>query len=55
LRGLTIPAGEHEIKFIFKPKSYDAGNKVSLAGSLLLLIITSGFAFMKLKRKGERV
>jgi hypothetical protein len=54
LRGLTIPAGEHEIKFLFKPKSYSTGNKVSFAGSLLLLIITSGFAFMKLKRKGEK-
>ena len=54
LRGLTIPAGEHEIKFLFKPKSYYTGNKVSFAGSLLLLIITSGFAFMKLKRKGEK-
>jgi hypothetical protein len=43
LRALSVPAGEHEIRFVFNPASYHTGNKVSLAGSLLLLLVTVGF------------
>jgi len=31
---MVVPAGDHEIKFIFKPASYYFGNKVSLASSV---------------------
>ncbi|NLD63994.1 MAG: YfhO family protein [Bacteroidales bacterium] len=37
LRGMTLPAGSHTITFRFEPESYKIGNKVSLAGSILLL------------------
>ncbi len=37
LRGMTLPAGSHTITFRFEPESYRIGNKVSLAGSILLL------------------
>lgn len=39
LRGMVLPAGKHTVTFRFRPKSYDTGNRVSLAGSLLLILI----------------
>ena len=41
LRGMVLPAGNHEIKFTFKPSSYFTGNKVSLASSILLFLLTA--------------
>jgi hypothetical protein len=38
LRALEIPAGEHEIVFEFKPKSYYTGRQIALASSFVLLI-----------------
>jgi hypothetical protein len=43
LRGMVVPAGNHEIKFSFKPTSYITGNKISLASSVLLIIIIAGY------------
>ena len=37
LRGLKIPAGEHQVEFKFEPVVYSIGEKLSLAFSLLLL------------------
>ena len=51
LRGLQIPAGEHEIRFHFRPDSYIRGNRVSLAGSLLLLLISAGYAAMMFSKR----
>ncbi|MFC2087480.1 YfhO family protein [Bacteroidota bacterium] len=39
LRAMIIPAGDHEIEFHFKPKSYYTGNKISLASSSILIIL----------------
>jgi hypothetical protein len=41
LRGMVLPAGTHEIKFTFKPSSYFTGNKVSLASSIFLFLLTA--------------
>jgi hypothetical protein len=49
LRGMVLPAGDHEIKFSFKPESYFAGNKVSLASSILLILLLSGYFVSKLR------
>ncbi|HNE45428.1 MAG TPA: hypothetical protein PKO19_10780 [Chitinophagales bacterium] len=44
LRGLWVPAGEHEIVFKFEPASFAAGKKVSTASSgLILLLVAIGF------------
>jgi len=51
LRALSVPRGDHEIKFAFKPESYYTGNKVSLAGSILLLLATAGYLAVSLIRK----
>ena len=50
LRAMVVPAGDHEIKFIFKPVSYYAGNKVSLASSVLLILLCAGYFFFKYKK-----
>ena len=51
LRGMVVPAGDHEIKFTFKPASYYMGNKVSLASSILLILLIGVYFFTAFKRK----
>ena len=36
LRALKVPAGEHTIRFEYKPKIYEAGNSIMLAFGILL-------------------
>jgi hypothetical protein len=49
LRGLTVPSGNHVIEFKFEPQSYYMGNKVSLASSILLLLIIAGYGIAKFR------
>lgn len=42
LRAMTVPAGEHTIEFRFEPSSYYIGEKISIASSILLLILLIG-------------
>lgn len=42
LRALRVPAGEHDVEFIFKPKAYKALDKVSLICTLALLVLCLG-------------
>jgi uncharacterized membrane protein YfhO len=55
LRGMILPAGDHEIKFSFEPASYIAGNKISLASSILLILMIAGYVLigMFIKPKAE--
>ncbi|HOF21246.1 MAG TPA: hypothetical protein PLO24_08330 [Bacteroidales bacterium] len=43
LRAMVAPPGEHEIRFSFEPASYITGNRVSLAASVLLILLTAGY------------
>ena len=43
LRGMIVPAGDHEIKFSFKPSSYITGNKISLASSIVLILLFAAY------------
>ncbi|NSW95093.1 MAG: YfhO family protein [Bacteroidales bacterium] len=50
LRGMVVPTGDHEIRFSFEPASYITGNRISLASSLVFIILAAGFiisAFVK--------
>ncbi|MEO6729908.1 MAG: YfhO family protein [Ferruginibacter sp.] len=38
LRGLNIPAGNHTIKFVFAPASYNLGNTLSLIAGIISII-----------------
>ena len=54
LRAMTAPAGEHEIKFEFKPESYFVGNKVSFASSIILILLIAGYIVSGFVKKQER-
>ncbi len=43
LRAMVLPAGDNEVRFEFHPSSYYTGNRVSLASSILLLLLTAGY------------
>jgi len=51
LRAMKIPAGNHEIKFVFEPASYETGSLISLISSALLLLMI-GFFFWRVYSKG---
>jgi hypothetical protein len=51
LRGMIVPAGSHQIKFIFKPSSYFLGNKISLASSILLIFLAGGYFILTFLKK----
>jgi len=51
LRAMIVPAGEHTIEFKFEPRSYYLGNKISLASSILLILIALGYGVYELKKK----
>lgn len=53
LRAMIVPAGEHEIKFIFEPASYKTGNTISLASSILLLLAIAGYIGSSLIRNKQ--
>lgn len=48
LRGMVVPGGEHEIRFSFEPASYKTGNRVSLASSVLLILLLAGYGAMRI-------
>ncbi len=39
LRGMKIPAGDHEIRFEFKPRAYFVGEKISLGFSSVFILV----------------
>jgi hypothetical protein len=39
LRGLSVPAGQHEIRFVFHPSSYYTGDKISLIAGIIVLLL----------------
>jgi uncharacterized membrane protein YfhO len=46
LRGMRIPAGEHEIVFEFMPRSIVVGERISLASSIILIGLIGWMIFM---------
>ncbi len=53
LRAMLIPAGEHIIEFTFHPRSYYTGEKVSLAGSILLIILVFVSFYAEFRKNQE--
>jgi hypothetical protein len=51
LRAAQIPVGNHKIEFVFHPASYYIGEKVSLAGSILLVVALGGAAYSGIRKK----
>ncbi len=46
LRGLSLPAGKHRVKFIFEPPSVKKGNSIMFIASILVGLILVGGLFM---------
>jgi hypothetical protein len=51
LRAMKVPEGKHTIEFKFHPNSYFMGEKVSMASSLMLLLLALGIGWMEWKKK----
>jgi len=51
LRAASIPLGNHKVEFIFHPASYYTGEKISLAGSILLVLGLGGAVYAETRRK----
>jgi len=51
LRAMRVPKGNHTIEFRFHPNSYFMGEKVSMASSLLLLLLALGIGWREWKKK----
>jgi len=55
LRAMRIPAGEHKIEFKFEPQVYAVGEKISLAGSVLLFLLVGAALFFSMKESNTEV
>jgi uncharacterized membrane protein YfhO len=53
LRGMTVPAGSHEIVFEFHPRSYYTGSTISTISSLLLLLLCAGAIYLQYQGKAK--
>lgn len=54
LRGMKVPAGEHEIEFKFEPEVVETGSQIALISSILLgLIIVGGFGYTFIPKKSK--
>jgi len=51
LRAAIIPIGNHKVEFIFHPASYYTGEKISLAGSILLVLALGGAVYTETRKK----
>lgn len=47
LRGISLPAGKHEVKFIFEPESVATGIKLMYIASILIALLLVGGLFMQ--------
>lgn len=51
LRAAQLAAGNHKVEFKFEPKSYYMGEKISLAGSILLVLFLGFAGYTETKKK----
>jgi len=43
--------GNHKVEFIFHPASYYTGEKISIAGSIILVLALAGAVYSETRRK----
>ena len=53
LRALTIPKGTHTIEFKFEPQVIAMGSRISLASSILFLLVVAGGFYKRSRKKGS--
>ena len=49
LRAMNVPAGNNKIEFKFEPKTFKTGEQISLASSVILLLLILGVAYKEFK------
>lgn len=54
LRGIKVPAGQHEVKMRFEPDSYVLGNMMSGIGSVLFLLTLVGGFWMYFRQEQRK-
>lgn len=50
LRALQLPGGNHKVEFKFEPKSYHAGETISLVASIILLAGIGGIGWLEIRK-----
>ncbi|MCZ2223257.1 MAG: YfhO family protein [Chitinophagales bacterium] len=55
LRGMPIPAGEHEIVFKFEPASHAVGWKMSSVSAILIYLLVASTIFLEFKNRTKKV
>jgi uncharacterized membrane protein YfhO len=53
LRAMRIPEGNHIVEFKFSPRSYHTGEKVSLASSLLMILLAIGIFYREFRKEDK--
>ena len=53
LRGIALKPGQYDIEFKFNPSSYSAGNTISYASSILLILFVLGGGFVLWRKKSN--
>jgi len=51
LRGMSVPAGKHQIEFRFEPRSYALGNIITLIATLLAYALLAIAIFKEVRKK----
>ena len=51
LRGIQVPAGKHNIRFVFHPSSFYTGETVALIAGILVFLLVIAAAFQSYRRK----
>lgn len=51
LRGMSLPAGKHNIEFRFEPETYKKGNTISLLSSIIGLVLILIAIFVNVRKK----
>lgn len=51
LRGMYVPAGDHEIEFRFEPKSYTTGRMITIIANLLVMLALLAAIVVYIRRK----
>lgn len=54
LRGMSVPAGKHSIKFVFEPASYKKGANIGFISSILVALFFVGGLFMAWRTKNKK-
>ena len=53
LRGMPIPAGNHEIQFRFEPKTFTTGRTISIIANILVALLIIGTIVFYIRKKEE--